>query len=104
MIEQAPVIRAARRGDPGVVARDRGRRWTRVHRYQRDGRAWVTADASDTPVGYVLADLVDGNGHVEQVSAHPDWTGRRCRPACGDASSHRLTAASRLDSSGPAMA
>lgn len=45
--------------------------------YQRDGRAWVAVDASDAPVGYVLADLVDGNGHVEQVSVHPDWAGRR---------------------------
>jgi ribosomal protein S18 acetylase RimI-like enzyme len=39
--------------------------------YARAGRAWVTADASDVPVGYLIADVVDGNLHVEQVSVHP---------------------------------
>lgn len=40
-------------------------------RYQRDGRAWVAADAAGIPVGYLIADHVDGNFHVEQVSVHP---------------------------------
>ncbi|MGH3319361.1 MAG: GNAT family N-acetyltransferase [Streptosporangiaceae bacterium] len=43
-----------------------------LRRYQRGGRAWVTADHSDNPVAYLIADLVDGNGHIEQVSVHPD--------------------------------
>jgi GNAT superfamily N-acetyltransferase len=38
--------------------------------YRRAGRAWVAAN--DRPVAYLLADLVDGNLHVEQVSVHPD--------------------------------
>ncbi|MFG3703667.1 GNAT family N-acetyltransferase [Micromonospora sp. NPDC047670] len=40
-------------------------------RYQQAGRAWVAADATDVPVGYLIADVVDGNLHVEQVSVHP---------------------------------
>ena len=36
------------------------------------GRSWVAVDDADTPVGYVLVDLVDGNVHVEQLSVRPD--------------------------------
>ncbi|MFF0199817.1 GNAT family N-acetyltransferase [Streptomyces sp. NPDC005017] len=45
--------------------------------YQEGGRAWVWADGDDLPVAYLIADLVDGSGHVEQVSVHPDHAGRR---------------------------
>jgi GNAT superfamily N-acetyltransferase len=45
--------------------------------YRAGGRAWVVADDTDTPVAYVLADLVDGNGHIEQVSVHPHHAGHR---------------------------
>jgi GNAT superfamily N-acetyltransferase len=41
-------------------------------RYHRAGLAWVAADDVDTPVAYLIADRVDGNLHVEQVSVHPD--------------------------------
>jgi GNAT superfamily N-acetyltransferase len=40
-------------------------------RYQQAGRAWVATDPTDVPVGYLIADVVDGNLHVEQVSVHP---------------------------------
>ncbi|MDN3351576.1 GNAT family N-acetyltransferase [Actinomadura sp. DC4] len=43
--------------------------------YRRAGRAWVAADdgpTDDRPVAYLIADLVDGNLHIEQVSVHPD--------------------------------
>ena len=40
-------------------------------RYHRAGLAWVVADDADTPVAYLIADRVDGNLHVEQVSVHP---------------------------------
>jgi ribosomal protein S18 acetylase RimI-like enzyme len=40
--------------------------------FQRAGRAWVAVDATDRPVGYLIAEIVDGNVHVEQVSVHPD--------------------------------
>ncbi|HET6392367.1 MAG TPA: GNAT family N-acetyltransferase [Blastococcus sp.] len=39
--------------------------------YQEAGRAWVRTDAADRPVGYLLADVVDGCAHLEQVSVHP---------------------------------
>jgi len=44
--------------------------------YQRAGRAWAAVDAADQPVAYLIADLVDGCVHVEQVSVHPKF-GRR---------------------------
>ena len=39
--------------------------------YARAGRAWVSTDDGDRPVGYLLADTVDGALHIEQVSVHP---------------------------------
>ena len=39
--------------------------------YVEDGRAWVAVDDADRPVAYLIADRVDGNAHVEQVSVHP---------------------------------
>lgn len=41
-------------------------------RYRHAGLAWVATDDTDTPVAYLIADRVDGNLHVEQVSVHPD--------------------------------
>lgn len=35
------------------------------------GRAWVATDHADAPIGYLIADVVDANLHVEQVSVHP---------------------------------
>ncbi|MFF5078591.1 GNAT family N-acetyltransferase [Actinoplanes sp. NPDC000266] len=43
--------------------------------YQRAGRAWVAADGPGPPIGYLLARLVDGDVHVEQVSVHPSRQG-----------------------------
>ena len=40
--------------------------------YVRDGRAWVI----EGPVAYLVADWVDGNVHIEQVSVDPAY-GRR---------------------------
>jgi GNAT superfamily N-acetyltransferase len=39
--------------------------------YRRAGRAWVAVDGADRPVAYLIADWVDGNLHVEQVSVDP---------------------------------
>jgi GNAT superfamily N-acetyltransferase len=47
--------------------------------YRRAGRCWVQADSTEgvgLPVAYLIADVVDGNGHVEQVSVHPSVGGR----------------------------
>ncbi|MEV0198825.1 GNAT family N-acetyltransferase [Nonomuraea sp. NPDC050691] len=46
-------------------------------RYLSAGRAWVATDPADLPVGYLIADLVDGNLHIEQVSVHPRNARRR---------------------------
>lgn len=43
-----------------------------LDRYRQAGLAWVAVDDADLPVAYLLADRVDGNLHVEQVSVHPD--------------------------------
>jgi GNAT superfamily N-acetyltransferase len=40
-------------------------------RYQRAGAAWVALDGLGAPCAYLIADLLDGNVHVEQVSVHP---------------------------------
>lgn len=45
--------------------------------YRRAGRAWVAADEHDEPVGFVVADVVDGRVHIEQVSVHPAHAGQR---------------------------
>jgi GNAT superfamily N-acetyltransferase len=44
--------------------------------YQAEGHAWVLVDDTDTPIGFVLVDLVDGAAHIEQVSIHPDHARR----------------------------
>ncbi|TDC13116.1 GNAT family N-acetyltransferase [Streptomyces sp. 8K308] len=41
-------------------------------RYHHAGLAWVLVDDADAPIAYLIADRVDGNLHVEQVSVHPD--------------------------------
>ena len=44
--------------------------------FRRDGRAWVAEDGG-RPVGYLLAEVVDGEAHIAQVSVHPDRRGER---------------------------
>ena len=39
--------------------------------YADSARALVAVDTEDRPVGYLLLDVVDGAGHIEQVSVHP---------------------------------
>ncbi len=43
--------------------------------YASDGRSWVAVDSFDTPIGYLLVDLVDECAHIEQVSVLPDHQG-----------------------------
>ncbi len=61
------------------------------------GRAWVAVDDRDRPVAYLIAEVVDGDAHIEQVSVHPaasrrglgraliehlvDWASARGMPA-----------------------
>jgi ribosomal protein S18 acetylase RimI-like enzyme len=39
--------------------------------YLAAGLAWVAVGDDDVPVGYLVAELVGGDLHVEQVSVHP---------------------------------
>jgi ribosomal protein S18 acetylase RimI-like enzyme len=39
--------------------------------YRKAGRAWAAVDDHDEPVGFVVADVVDGAAHIEQISVHP---------------------------------
>jgi GNAT superfamily N-acetyltransferase len=43
--------------------------------YARAGRSWVAVDAGGAVVGYVLADIIDGQGHIAQISVRPDHQG-----------------------------
>jgi GNAT superfamily N-acetyltransferase len=38
---------------------------------QQAGRLWVAATDADEPAAYLMADVIDGCLHVEQVSVHP---------------------------------
>jgi GNAT superfamily N-acetyltransferase len=63
--------------------------------YVAAGRAWVAVDPGDRPVAYLIADVVDGNLHIEQVSVHPEAArrgiGRRLiEHAAGHARGHGL--------------
>lgn len=62
--------------------------------YRGAGLAWVAADGAGTgtPVGYLIADRVDGNLHVEQVSVHPDSAHRRIGRALLEHLAERATA------------
>lgn len=57
------------------IASDPPRPCEELARYIRAGRAWV-AERNGGAQGYALADVVDGHGHLEQLSVHPD-SGRR---------------------------
>lgn len=44
--------------------------------YVAGGRAWVAVDGSGNPIGYLIADVVDDEAHIEQVSVLPAWSRR----------------------------
>jgi GNAT superfamily N-acetyltransferase len=82
--EDGPALRAIERlaggryRDVGLaaIADDEPTSVDRLSSYATAGRSWVAVDASGRPLGYVLADLVDGNAHVEQVSVTPAAQGQ----------------------------
>ena len=43
--------------------------------YADAGRSWVAVDDADRPIGYVIADELDGAAHIEQISVRPDHQG-----------------------------
>jgi cell volume regulation protein A len=46
-------------------------------RFLESGRAWVVTEDGDSPVGYLLADIVDGTGYIAQVCVDPSVAHRR---------------------------
>ncbi|MBN1093489.1 GNAT family N-acetyltransferase [Blastococcus sp. TML/M2B] len=58
-----------------LVADDEPPALEELRGYADAGRAWVRTDDDDRPVAYLLADVVDGCAHLEQVSVHPDAAG-----------------------------
>jgi GNAT superfamily N-acetyltransferase len=44
--------------------------------YVAAGRSWVAVDPDGTILGYAVADVLDGAGHLEQVSVRPEAQGR----------------------------
>ena len=69
-IERAAGLVFADVGMPEIAA-DEPLPAAELDRYRRAGLAWAAADGDDQPVGYLLAEPVDGALHVEQVSVHP---------------------------------
>jgi GNAT superfamily N-acetyltransferase len=61
--------------DMGFVAEDEPPTREALLEFVHAERAWVHVE--DRPVAYLLAEEVDGNAHLEQVSVHPDHAHRR---------------------------
>ncbi len=59
----------------GSVADDDPPSLAELQAYRRGGRAWVRTAADDRPVAYLLADVVDGCAHLEQVTVDPTCAG-----------------------------
>ena len=80
--EDLPALREIEReaGEPfralgmSAIADDEPPSLATLSGYQRDGRAWVCTDGH--PVAYLIADVVDGNAHIEQVSVRPSHARR----------------------------
>ena len=70
--------------DMQAIAEDAPPSLALLRSFQQDGRAWVHVDDTDSPVAYLIAALVDGCAHVEQVSVHPDHAGKRIGQALID--------------------
>ncbi|MFF4978680.1 GNAT family N-acetyltransferase [Streptomyces sp. NPDC001046] len=79
-LDELPVLRDIERAagqcfrDVGMpeIAEDEPLSLDELARYHHTGLAWVVTDDVDAPIAYLIADRVDGNLHVEQVSVHPD--------------------------------
>jgi ribosomal protein S18 acetylase RimI-like enzyme len=63
--------------DMAFVAEDEPPSIEALREFMAAGRAWVSTDSDDHPVAYLLAEVVDGNAHLEQVSVHADYARRR---------------------------
>ena len=59
-----------------VVAEDDPPSIDSLLQFVQNGRAWVSTDGFDRPVAYLLADVIDSNAHLDQVSVHSDSMNR----------------------------
>ncbi|WP_347238943.1 GNAT family N-acetyltransferase [Dietzia sp. CW19] len=59
-----------------VVAEDDPPSVNSLLQFVQNGRAWVSTDGADRPVAYLLADVIDANAHLDQVSVHSDFMHR----------------------------
>ena len=48
-----------------------------LRKFVANEKAWVSTDLDDTPIAYLLVEVVDGNVHLEQVSVHSDYAHTR---------------------------
>ncbi|MGX6508374.1 GNAT family N-acetyltransferase [Rhodococcus sp. SJ-2] len=55
-----------------LVAEDEPPTLDELRTYVDAGRCWAWLDGENRPVGYLIAELMDGAVHIEQVSVHPD--------------------------------
>jgi GNAT superfamily N-acetyltransferase len=62
--------------DMADIANDEPPALAELRRYRATGMAWVSVDAEDRPIAYVVADTVDENLHIEQISVHSDYARR----------------------------
>jgi GNAT superfamily N-acetyltransferase len=83
-IDDLPTLREIER-DAGIAFRDLGMAaiaddeplsCAELAAFQAAGRAWVRVDETDRPVAYLLAEVVDGHAHIEQVSVRPSHARR----------------------------
>lgn len=59
-----------------VVAEDDPPSIDSLLQFVQNERAWVSTDGADRPVAYLLADVIDANAHLDQVSVHSDFMHR----------------------------
>lgn len=45
--------------------------------YCNDQRLWVAVDDSDKPIAYIVVDRVDSRAHIEQISVHSNYAGKK---------------------------
>jgi GNAT superfamily N-acetyltransferase len=78
-------------GLPEIAADDPGSvEW--LAGFAKAGRAWVAVDADDRPIAYLIACVLDGALHIEQVSVDPDHARRGIGAALVDHAAERARA------------
>lgn len=58
------------------IANDEPPSLAELQRYRETRMAWVSVDGEDRPVAYMIAEMVDENLHIEQISVHSSYARR----------------------------